>query len=196
MPVTTITRKPRADRTRNRELLLLAAAEVFRSGGAQASLEAVAKRAELGIGTLYRHFPTREALFEAVYRREIEQLADLAEELCASREPPLEALRQWLHANIRMVATKKGMLSALALAVDSSSELYAYSSRRLTTAADSLLKHAISAGAVREDISAEDLVHTVIGLCLTRNLPGSEDAVIRLLDVFVEGLSVRNSAST
>jgi AcrR family transcriptional regulator len=183
-------RKPRADGARNREKLLLAAADVFRGGNGQGSLEAVAKRAGVGIGTLYRHFPTREALFEAVYRREVDQLADLAETLSASDEP-LEALRHWLHANIRMVATKKGMLSALALAVDSSSELYAYSSRRLTVAIDVLLQRAIAAGRLRDDISAEDMLHTVIGLCITRHQPGWEQQVLRLLDIFIDGLSIQ-----
>src|SRR5579862_6926514 len=97
-------RKPRADSLRNRDLLLKAAAKVFSAGGPEASLEAVAKRAGVGIGTLYRHFPTRESLFEAVYRREVDELADLADQL-AKAEPPVEALRQWLRANVQLVAT-------------------------------------------------------------------------------------------
>src|SRR5712672_4020978 len=108
-------RKPRADAIRNRERVLEAAKGVFSQGGPEASLEAVARAAGVGIGTLYRHFPTREDLFEAVYRREVQQLADLAEEL--KQEPqPIEALRHWMHANVSFVATKKGMLAALALA--------------------------------------------------------------------------------
>src|SRR6266581_8711397 len=101
------TRKPRVDALRNRERVLEAAKAVFSAGGAEASLEAVARAAGVGIGTLYRHFPTREALFEAVYRREVQQLADLAEQL--KQEPqPIEALRKWMHSNVRFVATKKG----------------------------------------------------------------------------------------
>src|SRR6201988_3705999 len=100
-------RRLRADSIRNRELLLEAAASVFSAGGPDASLEAVAKRAGVGIGTLYRHFPTREALFEAVYRREVDHLADLAEQL--KREPPVDALRHWMRSNVKFVATKKGM---------------------------------------------------------------------------------------
>src|SRR5690349_555496 len=107
-------RKPRADARRNRERLLQAAKTVFRAGGADASLEAVARRAGVGIGTLYRHFPTREALFEAVYRREVQQLWELAERL-KNEAAPVEALRRWLRANVELVATKKGMLAALAL---------------------------------------------------------------------------------
>jgi AcrR family transcriptional regulator len=92
-------RKPRADAARNRERVLEAAKTVFSAGGAEASLEAVARTAGVGIGTLYRHFPTREALFEAVYRREVQQLADLAERLKEEAEP-VEALRQWMRSNL------------------------------------------------------------------------------------------------
>src|SRR3981189_286481 len=121
-----LVRKPRADAVRNRERVLKAAKIVFSTGGPEASLEAVAKRAGVGIGTLYRHFPTREALFEAVYRREVDQLSELAEQLKNAPEP-VDALRRWLKANVELVATKKGMISALALAVQTSSDLYAYS---------------------------------------------------------------------
>src|SRR5437667_10554210 len=119
-------RKPRSDAVRNRERVLEAAKAVFSAGGPDASLEAVAKRAGVGIGTLYRHFPTREALFEAVYRREVEQLRQLAEELKIAAAP-VDALRRWLRANVELVATKKGMIASLALAVQGSSELYVYS---------------------------------------------------------------------
>src|ERR1700741_2526111 len=129
-------RKPRADAVRNRERVLEAAKAVFSAGGPDASLEAVARRAGVGIGTLYRHFPTREALFEAVYRREVDELAGLAERLAPEAEP-IDALRQWLGASVQLVATKKGMLAALSLAAQAPpSELYAYSFDRLTTALD------------------------------------------------------------
>src|ERR1700728_403707 len=92
-------RRPRADAVRNRERVLEAAKAVFSAGGPDASLEAVARRAGVGIGTLYRHFPTREALFEAVYRREVEQLVDLAEQLKADVAPD-DALRRWLRSTV------------------------------------------------------------------------------------------------
>src|SRR5262249_40849478 len=145
-------RKPRADAVRNRERVLEAAKAVFSAGGAEASLEAVAKRAEVGIGTLYRHFPTREALFEAVYRREVEQLVDLAEQL--TDVDPVEAIRRWLRSNVEFVATKKGMAAALALAAQPPSDLTAYSSDRLTKAVAGLLNRAIAAGEVRADVDA------------------------------------------
>ena len=103
-------RRPRADAVRNRERVLEAAKAVFSAGGPDASLEAVARHAGVGIGTLYRHFPTREALFEAVYRREVEQLGELSEAL-KSEPDPVEALRRWLQAGVefKFMATKKGM---------------------------------------------------------------------------------------
>src|SRR5882757_3214122 len=125
------TRKPRVDAVRNRERVLEAAKAVFSAGGAEASLEAVARAAGVGIGTLYRHFPTREDLFEAVYRREVQQLADLAEQLKQEAQP-VDALRRWLRSNVKFVATKKGMSAALALAAYKNSELFSYSFDRLT----------------------------------------------------------------
>src|SRR3977135_1364202 len=124
-------RKPRADAIRNHERVLEAAKAVFSAGGPDASLEAVARRAGVGIGTLYRHFPTREALFEAVYRRGVQQLGERAEQL-KSEAKPVDALRRWLKSNVEFVATKKGMSAALALAVQGSSELHASSFDVLT----------------------------------------------------------------
>lgn len=180
-------RPPRADSIRNRERVLEAAKAVFSAGGPDASLEAVARHAGVGIGTLYRHFPTREALFEAVYRHEVEQLAELAETLKTGAEP-VEALRCWLRANVEFVATKKGMSAALALAAHSSSELSAYSSDRLTKAVGGLLERAIAAGDVRADISPGDLLRALIGMCYMQDQPGWQASVLRLLDVVVDGL--------
>jgi AcrR family transcriptional regulator len=187
VPSAAIARKPRADAARNRELVLEAAKTVFSAGGADASLEAVARRAGVGIGTLYRHFPTREALYEAVYRREVEQLADLAEEL--KNEPkPVDALRRWLRSTVAFVATKKGMMAALALAAHGSPELNSYSRDRLTRAVGTLLDRAVGAGKIRSDVSPEDLVRALIGMCLLHDQPGWQSTVSRLLDVFVDGL--------
>jgi AcrR family transcriptional regulator len=183
-------RKPRADSVRNRDRLLVAAHDVFSAGGPDASLEAVARAAGVGIGTLYRHFPTREALFQAVYRREVDQLVDLAVSLAAEGSP-LEALRRWLHANIGMIATKKGMLAALAPAVDRSSEFYADSFVRLTRSVSQLMAETVAAGQIRDDIAPEDVMRALIGMCYTREQPGWQHTVVRLVDVFVDGLRLR-----
>jgi AcrR family transcriptional regulator len=183
-------RRPRADAVRNRERVLEAAKAVFSAGGPDASLEAVARRAGVGIGTLYRHFPTREALFEAVYRREVQQLVELAEQLKSAAEP-VEALRRWLRSNVEVVATKKGMLAALALAVHGSSELYAYAFERLTKAVGALLDRAVAAGELRGDISPEDLLRALVGMSYMHDQPGWQESVLRLVDVFVDGLRVQ-----
>jgi AcrR family transcriptional regulator len=183
-------RRPRSDSVRNRERLLEAAAAVFGAGGPEASLEAVARQAGVGIGTLYRHFPTREALFEAVYRHEVDQLSDLAEQLVREAEP-VDALRRWLHANIRLVATKRGMLAALALAAHGKSELYAYSFDRLTKGVGLLLARAIAAGDIRADITPEELLRALVGMCYIHDQPGWQKSVHRLVDIFVDGLRAR-----
>jgi AcrR family transcriptional regulator len=185
-------RRPRADAVRNRERVLEAAKAVFSAGGPDASLEAVARRAGVGIGTLYRHFPTREALFEAVYRREVEQLGELAEQL-KNEAKPVDALRRWLRSNVEFVATKKGMSAALALAVQSSSELHAYSFDRLTKAIGALLDRAVAAGEIRSDISPEDILRALVGMCYMHDQPGWQATVLRLLDVFVDGLCVQTN---
>jgi AcrR family transcriptional regulator len=188
-PSAATVRRPRADAVRNRERVLEAAKAVFSAGGPDASLEAVAKRAGVGIGTLYRHFPTREALFEAVYRREVQQLGELAEAL-KSEASPVDALRRWLKSNVEFVATKKGMSAALALAMHSSSELTAYSFERLTKAVGALLERAVAAGAIRSDISPEDLLRALVGMCYLHDQAGWQNSVVRLVDVFVDGLRV------
>jgi AcrR family transcriptional regulator len=190
----TTTRKPRADAIRNRERLLEAAKAVFSAGGPEASLEAVARAADVGIGTLYRHFPTREALFEAVYRREVQQLAELAEQL-KQEEEPIEALRHWMRSNVKFVATKKGMSAALALAAYKNPELFSYSFDRLKEAVRGLLDRAISARAIRDDIGPEDLLRALVGMCYMYDQPGWQKSVLRLVDVFVDGLRNRQSSS-
>src|SRR5713101_2268662 len=184
------TRKPRADAVRNRERVLEAAKVVFAAGGPSGSLEAVARQAGVGVGTLYRHFPTREALFEAVYRREVQQLADLAEQL-KEKAQPVDALRRWMRSNVRFVATKKGMSEALALAAYKNSELFSYSFDQLTRAVGGLLDRAIAAGEIRDDITPEDLLRALVGMCYMHDQPGWQKSVLRLLDVFVDGLRVQ-----
>jgi len=172
--------------------VLEAAKVVFSAGGPEASLEAVARTAGVGIGTLYRHFPTREALFEAVYRREVQQLADLAERLKDEAEP-VEALRQWMRSNVRFVATKKGMSAALALAAYKPSDLFSYSFDQLTRAVGGLLDRAVAAGEIREDIRPEDLIRALVGMCYMHDQLGWQKSVLRLVDVFIDGLRNRHT---
>jgi hypothetical protein len=126
-------------------------------------------------------------LYEAVYRREVQQLCELADRL--KDEPkPVEALRRWLRSNVEFVATKKGMAAALALAVQGSSDLHAYTLERLTLAVGALLDRAAAAGEIRSDVDPEDLLRALIGMCLLHDQPGWQASVLRLVDIFVDGL--------
>ena len=183
-------RAPRSDSLRNRERLLLAAREVFAEGGAGASLEAVARRAELGIGTLYRHFPTRETLFQAVYSNEIDDLVDLATQLLAEPDST-GGLRRWLHANVRVIATKRGMITALAPAPESSKALYVDSQRRLADAVGALMRLPQAEGAMRSDVAPEEVLQALYGIAYGRGDPGWQVTALRLIDVFIDGLRLR-----
>lgn len=183
-------RRPRADSVRNREKLLSAATEVFSAGGPQASLDTVAREAGVGIGTLYRHFPTREALFEAVYRHEVDHLAELADEL-VDQGDPVEALRKWLHANVRLVATKKGMIEALQLGAHASSELKAYSFQTLSAAIGRLLARGVEERRMRADVPPEDVLRTLVGIFYSQPGETWQPTALRMVDIFVDGLRTR-----
>lgn len=184
-------RRPRRDAQENRDRLIAAARGVLGGGGPGASLEAVAREAGLGTGTLYRHFPTREALFHAVYRHDLERLVERAEALEGARDP-LAALRDWLHANVVLVETKRGLLGALSVTVtDEAKASYGDLSGRLVGALDALLRQGAADGRLRDDVTGEDLIETMYALCYAR-APDSNwrAAVLRRLDVFLDGLRV------
>ncbi len=182
-------RKPRSDALQNRERLIAAAKDVLGQGGPAASLGAVARRADVGIGTLYRHFPTRENLFQAVYAHEVADLVRLAEDLRDDSDS-IRALRTWMHAYVALVATKRGLLGALAVVpTDASKALYADLSGRLSVAVDGLLALGRSTGTLRSDVRADDLLLTMSAICYARPPePGWEVQVRRLLDIFADGM--------
>ena len=140
---------------------------------------------------MYRHFPTREDLYEAVYRREVEQLVELAKHLVETEITPVEALRRWLRAGVEFMATKKGMAAALATAAHGSSELVTYSLGRLTWAVGEQLKRAATAGEIRADVDPEDLLRALVGMCYAYDGTAWQPKVLRLIDVFVDGLRQR-----
>jgi AcrR family transcriptional regulator len=167
--------------------VLEAAKAVFNLGGAEASLEAVAKTAGVGIGTLYRHFPTREALFEAVYRREVQQLVILAEQL-RDDPSPTGAVRRWVHGLVGFIAVKKGMSAALAIVAQSSTKLALCMMEQMVQALEGLLRRAVAQGELRGDVGAEEILRALVGICYTQEAPDWQRNVLRLADVFVDGL--------
>jgi AcrR family transcriptional regulator len=148
------TRK-RADARRNREKLLVAAGELFATVGTDVSLDAVAKRAGVGIGTLYRHFPTRDALVEAAYRAEVTHLCEAAEALLAEHVPDV-ALAEWMDRFVAYAAAKKGMKGALQ-SVGAGSDLWGETRRQIIAAIASLLDAGVAAGTLRADVTADDV---------------------------------------
>jgi len=181
------TRKPRADGQRNRERLMATAKAVFAEVGADAGLDEIARRAGVGIGTLYRHFPTRDAIVEAVYRREVEQLADAARRLLAS-QPPGEALHEWMRLFVDYIATKKVMASALGSIVGGAAELYAFSGAQITGAMSSLVERAGAAGDIRPDVDPNDLLRALVGFTYGNASPGWQASALRLIDILIDGL--------
>lgn len=179
-------RKLRADAERNRTRILEVAKEAFSRSGADASLDDIAKQAEVGPGTLYRHFPTRDALIEAVYHSEVAKLAAAQREL--SRElPPLEALRAWMLLFVDYIAAKHIIAPALNSVVGGPSRLYESSRAQITGAIDVLVKRAIKTGDVRKDLEPFDLVRALIGISNVATSPGWQQSARRLVDILITG---------
>jgi AcrR family transcriptional regulator len=182
-----VRRKPRADAARNRELLLETAKRVFAAKGAAASLDEIAKAAGVGIGTLYRHFPTRDALVEQVYRNETTQLAEAAARLSAAHEP-VEALRQWLLLFIDYFATKQIMAQALSTVPGGTAALYATATSLLSEAITTLTERAVQTGEIRLDVAPLDLLRAISGVASLSAGPGWEKNARRLVDVLIAGM--------
>jgi AcrR family transcriptional regulator len=171
----------RADARRNRERLLGAATQAFAEHGADAPLEDIAKRAGVGIGTLYRHFPTREALQESVFRSQVEAVCARGQDL-ADAPAPADALDAWLHALVAYLATKRGLSKALVERLGRDSELLSSCSRVMRETAAGLLERAQRAGAVRPDVSAMDIMRLIHGIAVaTENAPEETDRLISLM---------------
>lgn len=181
-------RKPRADGLRNRERLIDVAKLAFAEIGPNVSLEEIARRAEVGIGTLYRHFPTRDDIIAAVYRREVTQLADAAKRLLETR-PAGEALHQWLRLFVDYIATKKVIAPALASMTGGTSALYESSIDLMKGAIADLVEKAIAAGDIRPDVEPFDLVQALGSFAMgVSTSPGWETRTLRLIDILMDGL--------
>jgi AcrR family transcriptional regulator len=184
------TRRPRADALLNRERLISAAKAAFAEVGADVSLEEIARRANVGVGTAYRNFPTKDAIIEAVYRAEVEHLAEAAPHLLASM-PAAEALHKWMHLSVDYVAAKRGLASALGLMINDDSELYSYSIGLLTQATTLLVERAIADGAIRDDVKPIDLLRAQIGFSYDKAHPDWQVSARRLVDIFIDGLKCK-----
>jgi AcrR family transcriptional regulator len=180
-------RGARADARRNRDRLLRAAKAALAELGAGVSLEEIARRAGVGIATLYRNFPSREAILEAVYRRDVEYHFANATKLLETMAPG-DALHEWMRRALNYAATKKGMSSALASITDGSSELYAYSSKLYIDAVTMLVQRATESGDIREGVDPVDLLGALGGLAHGSGRADWQVRALRLLDILMDGL--------
>ena len=179
-------RKPRMDALRNRGRILEVAKEAFTRHGASTSLDDIAKQAGVGAGTLYRHFPTRDALIEAVYRSEVEKLAAAAHEFAAAMSP-IEALRAWLLLFVDYIAAKHIIAPALNSVAGGPSRLYEGSRSLVQGAIDELVKRAKKSGDVRRDIDASDLLRAVIGVSYVGSGGDWQQSAKRLVEILIAG---------
>ncbi|AGB72894.1 TetR/AcrR family transcriptional regulator [Rhizobium tropici] len=180
-------RRLRADARRNHDKLIEVAAQAFASHGTVASLEDIARRADVGIGTLYRHFPSREHLVEAVYRHEVEALCDAAEELSRERAPD-EALEEWMNRFVGYIATKRGMADSLRILLNSNSKLFADSYGQVPVVLSGLIDRAVAAGTIRTDVDSTDVLQALSGTYSMPNSPEWYDRSRRLVRLLMDGL--------
>jgi AcrR family transcriptional regulator len=189
-PVTAAAERPmRADAQRNYAKLLDAANAAFvESGADDVSLEEIARRAGVGIGTLYRHFPTRQALLEAVYQDQAWQLRARADELL-TLDSPREAFAAWLHSLVAFSSTKRSLTAAMVATLGKDSELMSTCSKLIKDSAEALLARAQQAGAVRADVNCTDVIRLVHGVSMvTEYAPGDPGQADRMLTLILDGL--------
>jgi AcrR family transcriptional regulator len=179
-------RKPRADAQRNRARILEIAKRAFTRSGANVSLDDVARQAKIGPGTLYRHFPTRDALLEAVYHSEVEKLAAAEQEFAASM-PPVEALRAWMLLFVDYFATKQLIAPALNNMVGGPSKLFESSGNLIKGAINTLVNRAIKNGDIRPDLDPLDLLRALIGVSNVASGPDWVQSARRLVDILILG---------
>ncbi|HEY1488288.1 MAG TPA: helix-turn-helix domain-containing protein [Micromonosporaceae bacterium] len=183
-------RRLRADAARNRDRLLLAAVEAFSTDGTDATLEAIAKAAGVGIGTLYRNFPTRDALVEAVYRNELGRLCAAAPDLLAD-VPADRAARTWMDRYVDYMATKRGMAEALRSVIASGGNPFAHSRDNLLEALTVLIEAGATDGTLRADVEPADVLASLMGVTLAAGEPSQREQAGRLLDLLLDGLRYR-----
>jgi AcrR family transcriptional regulator len=179
-------RKPRVDAQRNRIRILEVAKEAFTRSGANASLDDIAKQAGVGPGTLYRHFPTREELLQAVYRSELEKLAAAARTLSQTMTP-IEALRAWLLLFVDAIAAKQLIAPALNTLIGDHKKMFEASYVQALEAIRSLVKRAIKSGDIRRDLEPIDLLRVLVGVANVATSSEWQQSARRLVDILVTG---------
>jgi AcrR family transcriptional regulator len=179
-------RKPRADAQRNRERILEIAKEAFTRSGANTSLDDIAQQSGVGAGTLYRHFPTRDALLEAVYRTEVEKLA-AAERKLAQEMAPIAALRAWMLMFVDYIAAKQIIAPALNTLVGGPSKVYEFSRAQISGAIQALVERAIKSGDIRKDLEPFDLLRALVGVSNVATGPDWQQSARRLVDILITG---------
>jgi AcrR family transcriptional regulator len=179
-------RKPRADAQRNRERILEVAKQAFTRFGANASLDDIAKESGVGPGTLYRHFPTREELLQAVYRSELEKLAG-AEQKFAQTMPPIEALRAWLLLFVDGIEAKQLIAPAVNTLVGDPKKVFEASYAQVHEAIRALVKRAIKSGDIRNDLDPMDLLRALVGVANVATSPDWQQSAKRLVDILITG---------
>ena len=181
-----VPRKPRADAQRNRARILEIAKDAFTRSGTNISLDDVARQARIGPGTLYRHFPTRDSLLEAVYRTEVEKLA-AAEGEFAESMPPVEALRAWMLLFVDYIATKQIIAPALNTIVGGPSKLFETTGAQIKGAINALVERAIKSGDIRPDLDPLDLLRALIGVSNVASGPDWAQSAKRLVHILILG---------
>ncbi|CAN7416335.1 TetR/AcrR family transcriptional regulator [Mesorhizobium caraganae] len=177
----------RADAQRNRDRLVEVAATAFAEQGVDASLEEIARQAGVGIGTLYRHFPTREHLVEVVYRREVEALCAAADDLASHHSADM-ALEQWMQRFVDYIATKRGLAASLRILFNTNSAVFSDLSGRVSLALRQLVEAAVAEGSIRGDVDASDVLHALGGIYSAPDTKDWRDRSRRLVKLLMDGL--------
>lgn len=177
----------RADAQRNRDRLVEVAATAFAEQGVDASLEEIARQAGVGIGTLYRHFPTREHLVEVVYRREVEALCAAADDLASHHSADM-ALEQWMQRFVDYIATKRGLAASLRILFNTNSAVFSDLSGRVSLALRQLVEAAAAEGSIRGDVDASDVLHALGGIYSAPDTKDWRDRSRRLVKLLMDGL--------
>jgi AcrR family transcriptional regulator len=181
-----IARKPRADAQRNRERILEVARLVFTRRGTEASMDEIAKRARIGSGTLYRHFPTRDDLLAAVYISEVEKLAEAQRKFSAELSPA-EALRAWMLVFIDYIAAKKIIAPALNAMAGGPSRVFQQTNRLMEEAANALARRAVASRDLRPDVDPMDMLRAIYGVSSAGSTDDWPAKARRFVDILIQG---------